>query len=61
MIQITFNPNRKTLQWELTTYENVITIKPHDSYYEVIFTEDGINKPIFRFPINQTIIRYVYE
>jgi len=61
MNEITFNPNKKVLVWKDIVYENVITITPRDRYYEVIVKHNDVNKPIFRFPISQTILKYEYN
>ena len=58
---ISFNPNKKELKFDGKIYENVITIKETQNYYEVIFRDGEISKPLFRFPISQTIIHYSYE
>jgi len=58
---ISFNPNKKELKFDGKIYENVITIKETQNYYEVIFRDGEISKPLFRFPISRTIIHYSYE
>jgi len=58
---ISFNPNKKELKFDGKIYENVITIKETQNYYEVIFRDGEISKPLFRFPIVHTVIHYIYE
>jgi hypothetical protein len=42
-------------------FENVMTIKEYDGYYEILQKqESGKNAPLFRLPINSTIIRYIH-
>lgn len=41
--------------------EDVTTIREGQGYYEVLQRqENGKNAPIYRFPINNTIIRYYH-
>jgi len=61
MNYISFNPNRKELTHEGKVYHNVITIKENQNYYEVIFRDGDVSKPLFRFPIVHTVIHYIYE
>lgn len=70
MIHLLFNTYEHTLDVsfmdnnETDTFERVSTIKEHEKgYYEVLQKEEnsGKNKPLFRFPINETIIQYVHD
>jgi hypothetical protein len=61
MNHISFNPNRKELTYDGNVHKNVITIKENQHYYEVIFRDGDVSKPLFRFPIIHTVIRYSYE
>jgi len=45
-------------------FDNVTTIKTHEEgYYEVLQRQDisGKNAPLFRFPVETTIIQFVHE
>lgn len=69
MIHLLFNTYEHTLEVsfmdsdDTDTFERVSTIKEHERYYEVLQKEEnsGKNKPLFRFPINETIIQYVHD
>lgn len=68
MIRITFNTNRHsmTIQSEsmgIKEYQNVMTIKEMTGFYEVRQRQQSTDKnaPIFRLPINHTIIEYIHE
>ena len=42
-------------------HENVMTIREGAGYYEILQRqENGKNAPIYRLPINNTIIRYMH-
>lgn len=44
------------------TKENVMTIKDYNGYYEVLQRQSNEkNAPIYRFPINNTMIVYTHE
>jgi len=44
------------------TKENVMTIKDYNGYYEVLQRQSNEkNAPIYRFPINNTMIVYIHE
>ena len=41
--------------------EDVTTIRVAEGFYEVLQRqEDGKNAPIYRFPINNTVVRYFH-
>lgn len=41
--------------------ENVTTIREGEGFYEVLQRQDnGKNAPIYRFPINNTVVRYYH-
>ena len=70
MIHLLFNTYEHTLEvnfsdtHESDTFDRVSTIKEHEKgYYEVLQKEEisGKNKPLFRFPINETVIQYVHN
>jgi hypothetical protein len=43
-------------------YENIITIKNNDTFYEVLQKqEDGRNAPVLRLPINETIVIFQHD
>lgn len=64
MIELKFNTSNHTLEFtyrDVTKhYENVVTIKTHDDYYEVLQrqTVTDKNAPLFRVPINNTLIEF---
>jgi hypothetical protein len=67
MITIKFDTFNHTLDYSFDginkTFENVTTIKVHEGYYEVLqrqMTTDK-NAPLFRVPINNTIIEFTHE
>ena len=69
MIQLLFNTYEHTLEVNLTEddrgekFENVTTIKTHEEgFYEVLQRQEitGKNAPLFRFPINSTVIYFVH-
>ena len=70
MVHLLFNTYEHTLEVHFTEiqiedkFENVTTIKTHEEgYYEVLQRQDisGKNAPLFRFPIETTIIQFVHE
>jgi len=68
MIIVRFNTKTHTMkiQSELFStkeYDNVMTIKEFDGFYEVRQRQQVTDKnvPIWRLPINQTIIEYNHE
>lgn len=43
-------------------HENVMTIREGAGYYEILQRqENGKNAPIYRLPINNTIVRYFHQ
>lgn len=66
MIHLKFNTAEHTLDFthrDITkTYVNVVTIKTHNEYYEVLQRQNlnDKNAPLFRIPINSTIIEFVH-
>jgi hypothetical protein len=65
MIILEFNTGEHTLDvvFEDHTefYDNVMTIKYFDAFYEVLQKQpNGKNAPLFRTPINSTIIKYTH-
>ena len=70
MIVLLFNTKTHMLEiksldlvWDEKTYSNVTTIIDFVSFYEVRQRQDSTDKsiPIFRFPVSQTIIKYIHE
>jgi hypothetical protein len=67
MITIKFDTFKHTLEYYFDgidrTYENVTTIKVNEGYYEVLQRQQTTDKnaPLFRLPINNTIIEFVHE
>jgi hypothetical protein len=67
MILLRFNTSDHTLQFnyegEEINYENVVTIKTHDEYYEVLQRQIRTEKnaPLLRVPITKTIIEFTHE
>lgn len=68
MILITFNTNTHSMviDSEITgtkEYDNVMTIKELQGFYEVRQKQlkNDKNAPILRVPINNTIIEYIHE
>lgn len=70
MIHLLFNTYEHTLEVNFVDtqdgdkFENVTTIKTHEEgYYEVLQRQDisGKNAPLFRFPIETTIIQFIHE
>jgi len=67
MITIKFDTFNHTLDYSFDginkTFENVTTIKVHEGYYEVLQRQLSTDKnaPLFRLPINNTIIEFVHE
>jgi len=68
MIRITFNTKTHTMTIQsdsigIKEYPNVMTIKEFQRFYEVRQRQQTTDKnaPIWRVPINQTIIEYVHE
>ena len=45
------------------TFENVMTIKTHDNYYEVLQKQNITEKnaPLLRVPISNTILEFNHE
>ena len=66
MITIKFDTFNHTLDYSFDginkTFENVTTIKVHEGYYEVLQRQLSTDKnaPLFRLPINNTIIEFVH-
>jgi len=64
---ITFNTAEHTAvvinDHNTSTFNNVTTIKScGDVYYEMLQTQDnGVSAPIFRSPIESTIIYYIHK
>jgi len=67
MILLRFNTSDHTLHFsydgEEINYENVVTIKTHDDYYEVLQRQKKTEKnaPLLRVPIEKTIIEFTHE
>jgi len=67
MITIKFDTFNHTLDYSFDgvnkTFENVTTIKVHEGYYEVLQRQLSTDKnaPLFRLPINNTIIEFTHE
>ena len=67
MIELKFNTAEHTLEFtyrDVTkTYSNVVTIKTHGDYYEVLQRQNSTDKnaPLFRTPINSTIIEFIHQ
>ena len=67
MIEMKFNTANHTLEFthrDVTRhYENVVTIKTHDDYFEVLQRQSSNDKnaPLFRVPISSTIIEFEHE
>lgn len=67
MITLKFDTFNHTLDYYYggmeRTYSNVTTIKVHEGYYEVLQRQQTTDKnaPLFRLPMNNTIIEFVHE
>ena len=67
MIELKFNTSEHTLTFTHRDtprhYENVVTIKTHDDYYEVLQKQEDTEKnaPLFRVPIVSTIIEFQHS
>jgi|TARA_B110000503_G_C7038196_1_gene367069 hypothetical protein len=70
MVLLLFNTYEHTLEvnfvdnLEKYNYTNVTTIKTHEEgFYEVLQRQEssGKNTPLYRFPIDKTIIKFVHE
>jgi hypothetical protein len=69
MIRITFNTKTHTMVIKddntigTKEYPNVMTIKEFQGFYEVRQRQQTTDKnaPIWRVPINNTIIEYIHE
>lgn len=67
MIELKFNTANHTLDFiyrDVTKhYENVVTIKTHDDYYEVLQRQEDTEKnaPLFRVPIVKAIIEFQHS
>lgn len=67
MITLKFDTLNHTLDYSFdgfdTRYERVTTIKTHEGYYEVLQKQLATDKnaPLFKVPIQNTIIEYVHE
>lgn len=67
MIELKFNTSEHTLTFthrDMTKhYDNVVTIKTHDDYYEILQRQTDIEKnvPLFRVPIISTIIEFQHS
>jgi hypothetical protein len=67
MITLKFDTFKHTLEFLFNglnrKFENVTTIKTYDGYYEVLQRQQttGKNAPLFRLPINSTIIEFSHE
>ena len=70
MVHLLFNTYEHTLEVHFMEtqvedkFENVTTIKTHEEgYYEVLQRQDvsGKNAPLFRFPIQTTLIQFIHE
>ena len=66
MLTLFFNTTEKTMRLEdsnnentLFEFENVITVKPLDGYYEIMQREGDSTLPILRVPIGSTIMRII--
>lgn len=63
MIYLIFNTTEKTAKVQngiiVKDYDNILTIKPENGYYELIqgsMTNPQTRRPILRLPINNTIM-----
>ena len=71
MIKLTFNTKKHTMVFKpdmdknyVMEYPNVTTIKYEDKYYEVRQKQDSTSSssvPIFRVPVESTIIEYIHS
>jgi len=67
MNTIIFNTKQHTLTLELVSgtkksYKDVMTVKLIDGMYEIFQKQkDGLNAPIIRIPLNNTIVFYEHE
>lgn len=71
MIKLTFNTKKHTMVFKpdmdknyVMEYPNVTTIKYEGNYYEVRQKQDPTSSssvPIFRVPVESTIIEYIHS